>query len=180
MPMTLEGCVVRLSDTIGYIGRDIEDAIELELISRDDIPRECTEVLGTTNGTIVYRLVADLIKNGCNEDRISFSREISEALHQLKRFNYERIYLNPVIKTGFKDIANCYQVVFEKYLNDLTRGEQDTEIYREYLAGMGEEYLEENSSEVMVRDFIARMTDEYLLARASELGCEVPEKTVMP
>jgi dGTPase len=28
-PMTLEGCVVRLCDTIAYIGRDIEDAIEL-------------------------------------------------------------------------------------------------------------------------------------------------------
>ena len=28
-PMTLEGCVVRISDIIGYIGRDIEDAIQL-------------------------------------------------------------------------------------------------------------------------------------------------------
>lgn len=180
LPMTLEGCVVRLCDTIGYIGRDIEDAIELQLISRVDIPKECTEILGTTNGTIVYRLVADLIKNGCDEDRISFSREISEALQQLKRFNYERIYLNPVIKTGFKDIANCYWAVFEKYLDDVIHEVHDTEIYREFLSGMGPEYIEVTTPAVKVRDFIAGMTDDYLLARASEFGCKTPDKTVRP
>ena len=38
-PMTLEGCVVRLADTISYIGRDIEDAIRLNLIKREEIPK---------------------------------------------------------------------------------------------------------------------------------------------
>ena len=38
-PMTLEGCVVRISDVIGYIGRDIEDAIILGKIKREDIPK---------------------------------------------------------------------------------------------------------------------------------------------
>ena len=33
-PMTLEGCVVRVADVIGYIGRDIEDAIEIKLKAR--------------------------------------------------------------------------------------------------------------------------------------------------
>ena len=60
-PMTLEGCVVRMADTISYIGRDIEDAIRLGLISRNDLPKECSEILGVTNGTIVYTLVEDLV-----------------------------------------------------------------------------------------------------------------------
>ncbi len=180
MPMTLEGCVVRLCDTIGYIGRDIEDAIELQMIRRQDIPAECRAVLGPTNGTIVYRLVADLIKNGCSDDMVYFSREISEALHRLKKFNYERIYLNPVIKTGFKDIANCYQVVFDKYLLDVRKGKRDSEIHREFLSGMSPEYLESNEPSVKVRDFIASMTDDYLLARAGELDCKVPQKIRRP
>jgi dGTPase len=62
-PMTLEGCVVRLSDTIAYIGRDIEDAIELELIGREEIPDGLRPLLGTSNGTIVYTLVTDLVAN---------------------------------------------------------------------------------------------------------------------
>ena len=60
-PMTLEGCVVRIADTISYIGRDIEDAIRLGLIDRAELPETCKKRLGDTNGTIVYSLVADLV-----------------------------------------------------------------------------------------------------------------------
>ena len=35
-PMTLEGCVVRVSDLIAYLGRDIEDGIRMNLISYED------------------------------------------------------------------------------------------------------------------------------------------------
>ena len=38
--MTLEGCVVRLADTISYIGRDLEDAITLKLVRREELPPE--------------------------------------------------------------------------------------------------------------------------------------------
>ena len=62
-PMTLEGCVVRMADTISYIGRDIEDAIRLGLIKRGDLPGDCRRILGETNGTIVYTLVEDLAGN---------------------------------------------------------------------------------------------------------------------
>lgn len=50
-PMSLEGCVVRMADTISYIGRDIEDAIRLGLVARADLPDEAVKVLGSTNGT---------------------------------------------------------------------------------------------------------------------------------
>lgn len=33
-PATWEGCVVKISDKIAYIGRDIEDAIKLGFIDR--------------------------------------------------------------------------------------------------------------------------------------------------
>jgi dGTPase len=44
-PMTLEGCIVRISDVIAYIGRDLEDAIILNIIKREDIPKEITDIL---------------------------------------------------------------------------------------------------------------------------------------
>ena len=34
IPMTLEACVVRISDIIAYIGRDLDDAIELNKIKK--------------------------------------------------------------------------------------------------------------------------------------------------
>ena len=60
-PMTLEGCVVRLADTISYIGRDLEDAITLNLVRREELPGEVAMRLGRTNGAIIYALVTDLI-----------------------------------------------------------------------------------------------------------------------
>src|SRR6056297_1148062 len=95
IPMTLEGCVVRFADTVSYIGRDIEDAIRLGLISRSELPEKSVKQLGRTNGTIVYTLVTDIIRNSLENDAIAFSPVISEALQELKSFNYERIYKNP-------------------------------------------------------------------------------------
>ena len=92
LPMTLEGCVVRLCDTIAYIGRDIEDAIRLRLIKRSDLPEDCRRILGDTNGTIVYTLVEDLVTNSLEQPYVCFSQEIGEALKRLKAFNYRSIY----------------------------------------------------------------------------------------
>lgn len=176
VPMTMEGCVVRFADTIAYIGRDIEDAIELKLIGREDIPSHCQELFGRTNGSIVYRLVTDLIGNGLGDGAIAFSEEVSEGLKALKFFNYERIYLNPAIKKGLVQIANCYRVLFESCLDQFARQERRAEMYANFVQEQGMEYVEGQQSSVMARDFIAGMTDAYFLQQARLLGCETPEK----
>jgi len=178
--MTLEGCLVRLCDTIGYIGRDIEDAIELKLIGREEIPAESANILGDTNGSIVYRLVTDLIVNGCEEDRLHFTPEVGGALARLKRFNYEKIYLNSVIKKGFEEIRGCYRALFESFLEDLVRERRQSSIFAGYLERQPAEYLDESPPAAVVRDFIAGMTDDFFLARAGELGCRIPVKITAP
>ena len=183
LPMTLEGCVVRLCDTIAYIGRDIEDAIELKLINRGDIPAKCRKVLGETNGTIVYLLVEDLISNSLAashtellaEDWIGFSPPVSDSLHELKEFNYKYIYMNELIKRDFPKIQKCYRVLFETYLEQVARQNRASAIFREMLDGMDPDYRD-NQPAVMVRDFIAGMTDDYFLKEAAAYGCEIPEK----
>ena len=176
VPMTMEGCVVRFADTIAYIGRDIEDAIELKLISRDDIPLRCQELFGRTNGSMVYRLVTDLITNGLEDGAIAFSEEVSEGLKELKGFNYERIYLNPAIKKGLATITSCYRVLFESCLDQFARQEPQAEMYANFLNEQGRQYVESQQPAVMARDFIAGMTDAYFLRQARLLGCETPEK----
>jgi dGTPase len=94
-PMTLEGCVVRIADTIAYVGRDIEDAIRLNLIERSELPPDSVACLGNTNGTIVFNLVTDIIQTSFQKPYVAFSSDVSDALKRLKRFNLERIYLNP-------------------------------------------------------------------------------------
>lgn len=176
IPMTMEGCVVRFADTIAYIGRDIEDAIELKLIKREDIPARCQELFGRTNGSMVYRLVTDLIANGLHDGAIAFSEEVSEGLKELKVFNYERIYLNPAIKKGLAQITSCYRVLFESCLDQFAREERQAEMYANFLNEQGREYVEAQLPAALARDFIAGMTDAYFLRQASVLGCETPEK----
>ncbi|MBW2173738.1 MAG: HD domain-containing protein [Deltaproteobacteria bacterium] len=167
-PMTLEGCVMRMADTIGYIGRDIEDAIRLNLIKRDDLPRESVERLGNTNGTIVYTLVTDLIKNSYEKPAIAFSEEVSEALKIQKEFNLHNIYLNPQIKPEAGKIRALFNVLFERFLKDLQDGNENSIIFKEYLHDMSDNYLLNTKPEEIVRDFIAGMTDHYFLRQAPE------------
>jgi dGTPase len=175
-PMTLEGCVVRFSDTTAYVGRDIEDAIELGLIQRQDIPLSCQKALGRSNGAVVYRLVTDLLANGICGDAIAFSQEISERLRELKAFNYERIYMNPLIKKGFDKISLCYRALFENCLEQVEQRHKRTEIFRNFLNGQDAEYGNRQPAAASVRDFIAGMTDDYFLRQAAAMGCEIPEK----
>jgi dGTPase len=164
-PMTLEGCVVRMADTISYVGRDIEDAIRLGLITREDIPASCRQVLGDTNGTIVYTLVEDLVSGSLGKDHTAFSEEVSQALVRLKAFNHERIYMNDRVKKQTPKIKIMFQLLFEKYLRDLETGNQDSDIDKEFLAGMSPDYRNQTSKAAVVRDFVAGMTDDYFLTQ---------------
>lgn len=56
IPMTLEGCVVRISDIISYLGRDIEDAIRLNFLKRSELPKDIIQITGLTNKEIVNYL----------------------------------------------------------------------------------------------------------------------------
>ena len=185
-PMTLEGCVVRLADTVAYIGRDIEDAIILGLIKRSDIPDDCRSLLGDTNGSIVYSLVTDLIINSRvtppgdpaspRNDCIGFSEEVSLALEKLKGFNYQRIYLNPLTKKSSPRIKDCYEKLFLFYLRQLHENAPGFSSKTDMMADSGQMYYIVQPLEAMVRDFIAGMTDDFFLKQAADIGCTVPQK----
>ncbi|MBN2033674.1 MAG: HD domain-containing protein [Deltaproteobacteria bacterium] len=164
-PATMEGCVVRMADTISYVGRDIEDAIRLGIVTRKEVPEECRRVLGETNGTIVYILVEDLVFNSLERNHVCFSKDVSEALRKLKDFNYHSIYMSERVKKQTSKIKIMLRLLFEKYLNDLETGNQSSDIYTEFLEGMIPEYADRTSPAEIARDFIAGMTDEYFLSQ---------------
>ena len=180
LPATLEGCVVRLADTVAYIGKDIEDAIILNLIQRADIPSSCRETLGDSNGTIVYTLVTDLINNSdtttSDGSLIGFSEGISTALQQLKSFNYKHIYLAPETKSKTPLIRNCYRKLFVFYLNCLKTSPEKIPEEIDLMADMTLPHQKNYLPEEKVRDFIAGMTDDYFLKQAKDIGCLVPIK----
>ena len=168
IPMTLEGCLVRMADTISYIGRDIEDAIRLKLIHRSDLPQESVSLLGDTNGTIVFNLVTDIICSSRGKPYIAFSSEVSEALKHLKSFNYEHIYMNSRIKKHTRRIKKLFEMLFETYLEDLNNRRESSVIFSQFLKDMKQNYIQNHQPAEIVRDFISGMTDQYFLDQCPE------------
>ena len=112
VPMTLEGCVVRISDIIGYVGRDIEDAIMLGVLSREELPKEITDILGNTNSSIVNTIVIDIVNNSYGKDYIKMSDEVYKALIDLKQFNYDHIYIKSNTKEQIEFYTKGFNVLF--------------------------------------------------------------------
>ena len=165
-PMTLEGCVVRISDIIAYLGRDIEDAIRLGKLNINDIPESITSILGTSNREIINTFVLDIIKQSYGKNYISMSKDVFNALKALKKFNYENIYDKASTEEDKRNWESMFRKVFNYSLDAIENNNQDALINRAFLSHMDKDYLDNNSAARKVIDFIAGMTDDYLMKHA--------------
>ena len=160
-PMTLEGCVVRISDIIAYLGRDIEDAVRLKVFNKKLIPREIKSVLGITNKEIVNTVIIDVINNSLDKPYIEMSEKVYYAIKKLKTFNYDNIY-GPSLKSEEKEeLQRKFRLVFETYLKDINENNQESLIYVTFLKYKNKDYLKNNPAERKVIDYIAGMTDDF-------------------
>ena len=167
VPMTLEGCVVRISDIIAYIGRDIEDAIIVGTIKSEDIPEDIVRVLGNNNSIIVDTITKDIIKNSIGKDYISFSKEVFEAMAKLKKWNYENIYTSEDACKNESIIREYFNKLFEVYLRYLEEENDDNNLskknIKEFVEQRSKEYLETTNKKRIVIDYLAGQTDHYFL-----------------
>lgn len=166
IPSTPEGCVVRFSDTIAYIARDLRDATEVGLIEGfGALPDDIRSALGEDETEIINRLTLDLMASSAGSDggTIGFSEEIGDALIRLKRFNYDQIYEHPKTRSQDPIIRKMFEEVFSSLKNDLEDEQKMSKIFTDFLdtPWLSEEYRASISPAGAVRDFIAGMTDRY-------------------
>lgn len=162
-PMTLEGCVVRISDVVGYLGRDVEDAIRLGKIKKEDLPDSIISLLGSKNGEIVDTIILNIINNSIGKNYIEISPSIFKAINDLKDFNYKNIYLKTDTPEELNHAKFMFEYLFETYFNDLNIKNEDSSIYKVFLNDMDYNYLINTSKARMVIDFIAGMTDDFFI-----------------
>lgn len=166
-PMTLEGCVVRISDIIGYLGRDMEDAVRLGVISKKDIPEEISNVLGTDNRTIVNTIVLDIIEQSLDKNYIKMSEKVFKALTSMKKFNYQYIYYRANTKEQIQIYTLMFRHLFDVYMKQIHQ--KNSVIYREFLQDRKKSYIEDTTDEEKVIDYIAGMTDNYFFKEYERL-----------
>lgn len=127
-PYTWEACVVKISDKISYIGRDIEDAITLGILEED--LEELRKILNLNpnvpinNATIIRELVQDICDNSSIEKGICFSDKMFEKINKLKAYNYKYIYEIDKFKRSNKYlellINEIYSILKSAYLGKHT------------------------------------------------------------
>ena len=165
VPATLEGCVVRMSDAISYVGQDFEDAIRIGILKKEELPEGVKKDLGESNTDIINSLVTDIIVNSYNRGEIIYSSDIAERVFELKQFNAERIYKNPRLKAKKTKLRASFKYLFNKFLNDISRGDEDSLVFKEWIFNRGKnkgaDYVNSNLPEQVVIDYIASMTDRY-------------------
>ena len=162
-PMTLEGCIVRISDIIAYIGRDIEDAINLGTFKRETLPKNITDVLGDNNKEIVNTIILDIINNSINKPYIKMSDKVYKALFDLKKFNHKEIYSKSLTKDEYNYYKTGMKKIYKVYLDAVENNNERSIIFKTFLNYQSNEYNINTNNKRKVIDFISGMTDKMFL-----------------
>lgn len=168
IPMTLEGCVMRISDIIAYIGRDIEDAVKLKLIQWDDVPKDIRSALGCSNAEIINNLIVDIINNSYNTGAIVISKELFDALNELKDWNNENIYSNPKKMAQDDKIKRMFKETLDKNLDDIIENKKNEYITIWLKKTMSKSYKKNNAPARIAADFVSGMTDDFIMKSYNE------------
>lgn len=137
-PYTWEACVVKVSDKISYLGRDISDAITLGLLNRQ--LEELRKLLGSSgvinNTVLINDLAYDLCTNSSPDEGLCFSDNMFNLVNEIKRFNYKNIYLREklVESTKFFEMVlkGIYNFLRETYRNKEKMRKIAPEVVRDF------------------------------------------------
>lgn len=181
LPATWEGVVVRMSDKIAYLGRDLEDAMQLGLVRPEQIPQEGRRELGESNSAIIDALVNDLIAESLRSGEVGFSDSVYRAFLAVKEFNYRHIYASPTLASYHSAFSRVLETLYTYLVELFQRVGVDDAAYlgeRNRLAARFGDYVqkmaslyesEETAPEQVVFDYIAGMTDSFAIEMVQEI-----------
>ena len=120
--ITWEGCVVKIADKIAYLGRDIQDAINLGFLDKTAqnqllrMARANDErVMNTT--VIIHNMIIDICKNSSPDKGICLSTQFNQQLNELKQFNNDYIYRHNRLVPYKEYSALVINQIFSELLN---------------------------------------------------------------
>ncbi len=167
VPSSLEGCVMRISDIIAYLGKDRQDAERAGIISGN--PFSPCEI-GERNAEIINNMIVNIIENSYGHDYIKMDEVHFRALSLAKAENYEKIYLAPDVAAEFDaTVKPMMTELYDHLLSDLLRGDRTSPIFTHHIAYVNKAHYdrthpyEETEPNQLVVDYIASMTDDYFI-----------------
>jgi dGTPase len=160
---TLEGEVVKISDSIAYINHDIDDAIRAGMLAEGDLPLAAITRLGNSRSLRINSMVVDIIEQ-CypsmadtrEKPSITMSPEVLDATDTLRQFLFERVYN---VRSAQGESEKARGIIRSLYRYFKENADKMPAEYRFY----------SDELERRVVDYIAGMTDQYATRMAEEL-----------
>lgn len=167
VPSTLEGCVVRISDIIAYLGKDRQDAERAHIIGNTDF---ANGMLGVFNAEILNNMIVNIVENSYGKPYIKMDEEHFAALSAAKAQNYALIYNNKETAALMQNkIKPMMAELYEKLLDDLVNRRLSSPIFKHHIDYVTKAHYarstpySETEPNRIVTDYIAGMTDDYFI-----------------
>lgn len=180
VPCTLEGCLVRVSDIIAYLGKDRQDVFKV--LGKDYGAKLYTQ----TNREIIKKITDSIINNSLDKDYITMDQEVYQKMQDIMDENYELIYKNPqVTEVYYQTIKPMFDLLYDRFLNDLKTKNYSSYIFKHHInyAYIAQNYVEggidfdnDFHRNDLVVDYIASMTDDYFVEVFQRLFPDSPLK----
>jgi dGTPase len=169
-PSTLEGCVVRVSDMIAYVGKDRQDAERAA--EQGSIPAYESTKVGVHNAEIINNLTVDILENSYRKDHLLLSETAFAALSGIKQENSDFIYHNARVNHTNVDLVEAmFTRLYDRLRADLIAEDERSYIFRHHVFFVERRrklyrdprlYREEAPDQIVV-DYLASMTDDYFV-----------------
>lgn len=167
IPSTLEGCVVRVSDIIAYLGKDRLDAMRANLVDTDRTAGE-RRGIRTFNAEIINNLEVNIIEHSYGKPYIMMDAEHYDKMKTAKRDNYSLIYNSDKVSRVLDErVKPLMQRMYLKLLADLKAGNKSSPIFKHHIDFVLDNhyssripYLETEPNQIVI-DYMASMTDDY-------------------
>lgn len=167
LPSTLEGCVVRISDIIAYLGKDRQDASRMQLIDEQTF---INEGIGSINAEIINNLVVNIIENSYQKPYIKMDSAHFEALRLAKRDNYQMIYGKDTSRVKLSSsVKPMMEEIYDQLLEDIKSNNKNSPIFTHHIDYLNQIHYtrrvpyENTEPDQIVVDYIASMTDDYFI-----------------
>ena len=160
-PHTLEGKIVQFSDKIAYIHHDMDDAIRGGILTEKDVPKEIGDVIGYTTNERLNHFIHDIVSTSFGKNEIRMSEPVAEAMKNLRRFMFERVYQNPEAKSEEGKAEVLMETLYlyymkhvdelpDEFLNLLSEGEPRERVVCDYVGAMSDRFAIEKYEEFYI------------------------------
>lgn len=151
-PKTLEGQVVSLSDRIAYLNHDVDDAVRKGVITQEELPKRVLDVLGATSRERINKMISSAYENSLYKDTVSLSREVDEAMTELRNFMFDRVYMMDTAKREEERAGHMLSCMYDYFYSN-----------KDKLPKMYKELLDSYDLSTVICDYLSGMTDRYAI-----------------